>query len=106
MTEKPLTNCEAELERWKAVAVGAVKDTERVIEDCDRLRDRLAALEAPPVVPMGWAVCQWKDPGSPAERWHWIHVGNALDVPPAAVYRAHAWAIEHDARPPHEGDKP
>ena len=95
-----LTNCEAELERWKTVAIGAVKDTERVIEDCDRLRDRLAALEAPPVVPRGWEGFGMEDDNL------WALRGEGTNPTRAVAHRALAWAIEHDERPPHEDDKP
>lgn len=64
------------------------------------LRARIAALEAPPVVPRGWEVLRY-DHG---HTYEWRLCGNgATNAPrPAAAYRALAWAIEHDAVPLHE----
>ena len=64
---------------------------------------RLAALEAPPVVPEGWEVCN--DLNIPG-RWGWFGTNAETQLARAvpAVLRALAWAIEHDARPPHAAD--
>lgn len=65
-----------------------------------RLRERVAELEAPPVVPEGWRVHL----GS-GHRWY-LYQTSADDyaLAPPAAYRGLAWALEHDQRPPHEGD--
>lgn len=83
----------------KALHLGIANDAGIIRE----LRERLATLEAPPVVPEGWTVqpvCGWwtysaKGPASE-------HTFDKAHFP--AVLRALAWAIENDARPPHAAD--
>jgi hypothetical protein len=67
------------------------------------LRVLLAALEAPPVVPEGWEIG--------CTMGAWVFWETNVDVPGqnrrvarAQTARALAWAIEHDARPPHAAD--
>ena len=83
------------------------EDQEKIIND---LRARIAALEAPTVVPRGFIVGQVldHDSGETTGEWDWgfdISV-RGPDTVPAGVYRALAWAAEHNQRPPHESDKP
>ncbi len=66
----------------------------------DRALERLASLEAKPVVPRGWEVLRYDRERT--YEWRLVSRG-AADAPgPAAAYRALAWAIEHDAEPAHE----
>ena len=62
-------------------------------------REMLAALEAAPVVPVGWAVRI-----VPMHGWCLGREGNGVEACPGAL-RALAWAIEHNARPPHAADE-
>lgn len=88
----------AEIERLKGEA-----------RDAYELRQRVAELEAPPVVPEGWAVRQrvartW--PEKELGPWECLWVGPHPEPrPTATALRALAWAIEHDTRPPHAGDE-
>lgn len=66
-----------------------------------KLRARLAALEAPPVVPEGWEVVCGPCTGC----WSVYRYAAENRAKQAAATRALAWAIEHDQRPPHAGDK-
>lgn len=97
------------------------------------LEVRLAALEAPPVVPNGWSVGQWVyspdgwEPSDTAGKWRLRNgpsastcgtmftvaeedaagsVATLWHVPgvPIAALRALAWAIENGQRPPHAAD--
>ncbi len=81
-------------------------DSLSVLEERDTLRARLAALEAPPVVPEGWELRkigrpEWRKwEANHNGRWtNWC--GHEGDLP---IVRALAWAIEHDQRPPHADD--
>lgn len=94
---------------------------------------QIATLEAPPVVPDGWEVSRWvygPDGWAPSDtdgKWRLSNgpsaatfgdrltvaeedtgtsVATLWHVPgvPLAALRALAWAIEHDARPPHASD--
>lgn len=92
----------AELERKDGFGDGyltaLVKENDRRGEVIKELAQKLATLEAPPVVSEGWEVrtvfdhweAQWT-------RW-------PTQAPTPAVLRALAWAIEHDQRPPHASD--
>lgn len=68
--------------------------------------ERLAQLEAPPVVPEGWEVSETHD-ASETIRWRlsWFAPWRgATTAGFSAAHRALAWAVDHDARPPHEED--
>ncbi len=71
--------------------------------------ERLAVLEAPPIVPKGCTVRRCLDDDGKSY-WDLFAgpVENDDDLVWAkerlAGYRALVWAIEHDQRPPHEGD--
>lgn len=67
-----------------------------VQDELAALRDQVAMLEAPPVVPEGWRV--WPKPD-----WCLYDLTGNKSATPAAL-RALAWAIEHDQRPPHAAD--
>ncbi len=72
---------------------------EQVARNVKALDARLAALEATPVVPEGFHVVRTRD------AWDWERSGSIPLQLPAALYRALAWAIEHDQRPPHAEDE-
>lgn len=82
----------------------------------DALRARVAELEAPPVVPEGWAVEWFAD--SPSEGVWCLFDGQGIAVEadtdgvthaeaaaPWAALRALEHAIRTDQRPPHAGDE-
>ena len=94
----------AELEADAAYSARAAKQSILALtERCAKLRARVSLHETLPVVPEGWCV-------SRPNGAEWVvSQPRRLDRTPtilAAVYRALAWAIEHDERPPHAGDKP
>jgi hypothetical protein len=83
------------------------------------LTERLATLEAPPVVPASYEVELMDDSGPDSEPFMQWGFGDGTtsdgetsndDMTPeyrrdlAQLYRALAWAIEHDQRPPHASD--
>ena len=97
-------------------------DTSEVGEESRRLRERVAALESPPVVPEGWRVKQdesgaWKlwlvhegedIPDSPCarlDRQCWVQAldGESMVAPWGALV-ALEYAHRTDQRPPHAGE--
>lgn len=68
------------------------------------LRARVAELEATPIVPAGWYLHRTnarQDDGG----WAWSRDVAVVRDEAAQAFRALARAIEHDERPPHEGDR-
>lgn len=75
----------------------------RLRAERDALCARVAELEAPPVVPEGCVVRKnhygfWVTYTIPDDASEWVPLA-------PATYRALAWAIEHDQRPPHAEDE-
>lgn len=93
---------------------GAVPATDR--ERIELLEARIAELEEPPVVPEGWEVTEvirsqrngWALSCGDSVVGMWYPDTGQVRITtlaPAEAIRALAWAIEHDQRPPHAGDK-
>jgi hypothetical protein len=82
-------------------------DTERdgLRTEVVRLTQRLATLEAPPVVPEGWTVKRSNDEDGP---WVLMCASASSDWDKgqrSQALRALTWALEHDQRPPHASDE-
>jgi hypothetical protein len=92
----------------------------RYCMDCLELRQRVAELEAPPVVPIGWAVgrfvwvpskYEWTKRESPKRSWTFLKLRADGSIcyrrsgVPAAVYAALAHAVRTGKRPIHAADK-
>ena len=95
---------EAEVEALRRRVAEAEADCATYPATPEQANAHIRALEAPPVVPSGYEVRKDKHDGT----W-----GLAVVLSPvyprseklrAQSMRAGAWAIEHDARPPHAAD--
>lgn len=82
--------------------LGEIERLKGEARDACELRQRVAELSAPPVVPEGFSV--YRDDETCWWCWTW-EAAVACPEPPPVVLRAYAWAIEHDQRPPHAGER-
>jgi hypothetical protein len=67
-----------------------------------RLRSLVAELQAPPVVPWGFEVVNRYDGVGWCLEAKVVEMGTQET---AQAYRALAWAMAHNTRPPHEADR-